>query len=509
MWARQDDPEGYARAISNDLQELLKICVNHGGTHTDVAQVVYRKYGDRFVCASLRLNIWYEFRGHRWVQSDGACELRRLLSSEVWKDFRNEGDERNRQATNDNGNMMHLQLAKAYHSLAQRLKVTSYKDNVIKECREHFYVEKFEDKLDSNPHLIGFENGVYDLEKHEFRDGKHDDYITFSTGIDYTPYDPSHPCVQEIYEFFDQVLPKRHMREYVLTLLASFITGLIIEERFHIWTGCGSNGKSKAIELFESSMGDYCCKFPVTLLTQKRIVSNAANAELARAKGRRFACMQEPSEDEHLNIGLMKELSGGDKITARALYAMPVEFKPMFKMLLMCNHLPSCPSDDNGTWRRVRVVEFTSKFVADPDPADPHQFRIDMEVSRKFEYWRPHFMGMLLDYYRKYQIDGIHEPPDVLATTKEYQRSNDYIADFVADRLEMVPGGSLPVDEMYSEIRAWFKNESMKGNLPRRRELVTIMERKFGRTIKRGGYFYFKDMQVRSDATVDGEEVEE
>ena len=501
MWAKQDDAEAYQHIMAADLAELIKL--SSSGTHTDVARVVKRMYGDQFVCASLRLNMWYEFQGHTWSVSDGACELRKLLSTDVYSRYK-EGARSTRINFDDNNEARRNQEEHHQRELlkvAFNLKDTNFKDKVIKECREHFYVERFEDKLDANPNLIGFQNGVYDMEKHEFRDGRPDDYITYSTGIAYQPFDRTHPCISEILQFFSQVQPKAHMRQYLLTLLASFISGNIHEEKFHIFTGSGSNGKSRVLELYETTLGDYCCKFPVTLLTQKRIACNAANAELARSKGRRFACMQEPSESEHLNIGLMKELSGGDKITARALYSMPVEFKPMFSMVLMCNHLPSCPSDDNGTWRRIRVVEFASKFVHDPDPNDAHQFPIDLDMSRKFESWRPHFIGLLLEYYRLYQVNGIQEPAEVLATTRDYQRSNDFVADFVSEKIELFADGAmLPVDDLYAEFREWWRLENMKGALPRRREIVIIIEKKFGRVDQREGYQFFNNMRVKSRA---------
>ncbi len=60
--------------------------------------------------------------------------------------------------------------------------------------------------------------------------------------------------------------------------------------------------------------GDYCCTLPVSLITQKRGRAEGATPALAQTKGKRFACFQEPEGDESINVGLMKELSGGDTL---------------------------------------------------------------------------------------------------------------------------------------------------------------------------------------------------
>ena len=460
MWAKKDNPTAYAEIMKTDLKTLLYQSMST--THNDIARVVYQMFQHEFVCSSIKHKTWYEFKNHRWHLSDSGLGLRLKLSEDVWKIYNLESIEYSQKGiatTNKADQDKYIENAKKLSEISMKLRNSSFKENIMKECSELFYVSKFEEMLDSNIHLIGFENGVYDIESHEFRNGRAEDYVSFSTGNNYVPYDPLHPYIEEINTYLEQVLTKYDVREYVLKLFATFITGQIKEQKFYIWTGTGSNSKSKLVELFEKTFGDYCCKFPITLLTQKRIASNAANSELARAKGKRFACLQEPSEDEKINIGLMKELSGGDKIMARALFKEPFEFFPQFKMLLLCNHLPAVPSDDGGTWRRIRVVEFTSKFVECPQ--EPNEFPIDYELSIKIENWKGYFFGMLVHYFKKYQKEGITEPADVLKCTTEYKMKNDHMSSFVSSHIEKKDSGFLTLDEAFSELKDWIKNDNI------------------------------------------------
>ncbi|PNH00386.1 putative helicase [Tetrabaena socialis] len=271
----------------------------------------------------------------------------------------------------------------------------------------------------------------------------------------------------------------------------------IIKERFHIWMVSGCNGKSLSVELFDKALGDYTCKFPVTLLTQKRAASNAATSEIARAKGRRFACLQEPSEDERLNIGLLKELTGGDKVQACALYKEPVEFKPQWHIALLCNHLPHVPSDDGGTWRRIRVVEFTSKFVEFPKNAN--EFPIDLELSEKLDEWKEPFMSLLIEYYKtRYAKKKIKEPDAVLACTREYQKNNDHFADFVDTCIQKTsPSGVLRMSDAFSEFRSWVKDDNIPIRVPKKKDVQKYLDHALGKPSMENGDVCYRGFSVR------------
>lgn len=499
MWARQDSPDAYFELMRCGLTELIHRSLS--GAHHDVAQVVYHLYRYDFVCTSIRARTWYEFRDHRWRKNDMAYTLRRRLSVDVFNEYQKAAIEQQQRVirTDDEGEQKnHIKSVNLINAISTKLKVTAFKDNVIKECCELFYREGFEELLDNNQCLLGFENGVYDLESLEFREGRPDDYVSFSTGINYSEFAQDHPVAVEMRRFWEQVQPQKELREYLLTLLSTALCGQTKEERFHIWTGTGSNGKSMCVELVEHSMGDYCCKLPVTLLTQKRASSNAATSEVARTKGKRFAVLQEPSEDERLNIGLMKELTGGDKIMARALYRDPIEFKPQFKMVLLCNHLPNVPSDDGGTWRRIRVLEFNSKFVE--NPCRPNEFPIDLELSQKFDAWREPLIAMLIEYYKQYARRGRMDEPDaVRACTREYQKNNDHYADFVDTCLERRADADTFTScaDIFNRFKSWVSEDNIPLKTPRKKDVEKALARHIGKPVVSRGTNGFRDYAIR------------
>jgi P4 family phage/plasmid primase-like protien len=477
MWAREDDPAGYSAFRERDLRGIVERIVRVPPFTTyDMALVVKRMYDEQFVCSDIANNEWWHFRMHRWARCDKAYNLIMLMSQSngVRGEFERVTAEYQRrigEAEDEGQRKMWETYVASGRKLVALLKNIAPKKSVLEECKNLFFDPEFLSALNGSTHLLGFENGVYDLETHEFRVGRPDDRISYRTKLNYVEYDPSDPAIaaiaDEIDAFLAQVLPKTDIREYVLNTLASFLCGRVKQERFHIWTGEGSNGKSKLIELFEACLNDYACKLPITLLTQKRAQSNAATSEVARTQGRRFAVLQEPSEDERLNVGLMKELTGGDVIQARSLFKEPIEFKPQFSMVLTCNHLPSVPSDDGGTWRRIRVVPFTSRFVATPDPARPNEFAMDLDLSLKFNSWKEVFMGMLIQRLRLIPAGGFTEPAAVDAFTAKYRNRNNLVAKWAAQCLEQREGSWVSYNELFTDFKAEMKEQGENPSMRR------------------------------------------
>jgi P4 family phage/plasmid primase-like protien len=461
FWSRMDNLDGWTAAEKSNIDRLLEEATDTQTEH-DMAQVVYAKFRDEFKCARFSASAWYWFAGHTWRETDKGVSLQVRLSSDIFRDFLRKENEIGGQMEAVDPHpigkheptgceMCKLEKRKqAYAHMRKQLRMTRFKENVMKECRELFLDEEFATKVDENKNLIAFANGVFDTLTFEFRDGKPEDYISFCTNLEYHPdrqYD-SYPCWQELNKFLHDVLPDEDVRDYFLAYLATSLSGNNEAQKFHILTGTGSNGKSMLMNLMSTAMGDYACKAPISLLTQARNKSAAAAPELVRMKGRRFVTMQEPDEQVPLNTGLMKELASSEKITARDLYAgskQMLDFDLQARFNLACNEKPKINTQDGGTWRRLVVINFLSKFVA--DPRLPHEKPIDESIVQKSQSkeWAEAFLAYLVFLYTKGKGYRKLVPPEkVMEYTSEYKDDSDVLAKFIREKIhkvEDVPAG--------------------------------------------------------------------
>ncbi len=509
-WAKCDNKEKYYEVMKNFLDPQIKRSISNGpDAHHLLALVISKYFENQFICVDIN-DDWYYFNGVRWKKTMKANRLKRCIHDDIYKIYLEYADKyeteanqlAKRIADGGDGDLDDVEKlrnkVKKCHSFQQKLLQEPYVNTIIGALRHIFYKEGIMEEFDMNNDLIGFENGIYDLNNNLFREGRPEDYMTLSTkyilpingsikpGEDQEKFrrrsvpdsnidlDDLIPLIEEVnhYDilnqdmraFISQIIPDEELRNYALRFISTCLSGENREESFNIWTGSGGNGKSKLVELIQLVMGDYACNLPVALLTQKRKAAGAASPEMARTKGKRFVFMQEPDVNETLNVGEMKEITGNDKIQARGLYKEPFEFTPQFKLLLMCNQLPNIPSNDDGTWRRLKAVPFVSRFVRE-DQVDLklNRYPIDTQLKKKLPHWNLPFIMILLKEWRKYDEEGIDVPEAVNDKTSDYRNSNDFIGQWISTCCVPVENEKEGVREiapsefenLYAEFCAW------------------------------------------------------
>ena len=195
---------------------------------------------------------------------------------------------------------------------------------------------------------------------------------------------------------------------------------------------------------------------------------------------------------------------------ARPLYGEPFEFRPQFSMVMTCNTLPGVPDNDGGTWRRIKVVEFGSKFTAKPDPDDPTHFPIDVHLSERFPRWRGAFVCMLLGLYREERKRGhpLPEPAAVSRAVNEYAAEQDQYNEFVLDRLEKnleEPNAELGIIEVRTLFVAFAKDRMLPSTTMKLS--ATALAKKIqnlGKLYEKDGRKFWKGWRVKEDIGQEG-----
>jgi P4 family phage/plasmid primase-like protien len=483
-WAKNDNYAKYKEVREETIGYFVEKTVENP-TDFDFAMVLYHMYKDDYTCVSIKKDIWYTFVNHRWEENEGGTNLRMAISKELFKIYFDKMQILYSQMTlvdTDKREAIEKQCGKL-SKLSNDLKRRGVKDNIMREAKEIFYDSDFIDKVDANAKLLCFNNGVIDFETKTFRKGKPDDYISKSTKISYVKIDiAKHKTVMdEINDFMCKLFPEQDLRDYMWQHLASSLIGENNDQTFNIYNGNGSNGKSKLVELMSVGLGDYKATVPITLITAKRNTIGSTSSEVVQLKGVRYAVMQEPSKGDRLNEGIMKEITGGDPLQGRALFKDSITFIPQFKLVVCTNTLLDVNSNDEGTWRRLCVCEFKSKFCPKEEFDDEreYQFEIDKKLGEKYVQWCPIFISMLVEM--AYMTGGLVKICDaVKASSSSYRNTQDYYSEFVFDKVKKTAGGKIKETSLYEVFKIWFQLHHGK-NVPKGRDLFEFMNKKFGK----------------------------
>ena len=322
--------------------------------------------------------------------------------------------------------------AKMCATFAKQIGSKGFVDGVVAFLPANYNDEKLNKKMDESRNLFAFQNKVVDLEnKNEVRDIRPEDYVCLHTGYDYPT--KSNPEVRkEIRDLLFSIWEDWSVVDYVLAVMALQLHGKKKYEEFYVWTGRGGNGKGVITELVKRSLGDYFHSIPHDCITKRSDKKDAPNPPMAKAKGKRFVQAQEPEADDKLQIGTIKELTGGDEISARALYHDPVVYVPQFGLFLQCNTIPKLNKLDGGIKRRMVIIYFPFQFVDKPHETHHRKINHDLKdkITKSTE-WRDEFVLMLLDVYKA--TKELVKPKFISDHTDEYLAENDAVRSWIEE----------------------------------------------------------------------------
>lgn len=359
---------------------------------------------------------------------------------------------------------------KQIKSILFKLETDSFQSSVLHQSQRLLEKPNFYDSLDKDKNLIGFNNGVYDLTKGEFRKYTPKDLVTMSVGYDYDAkvmFEDTQ-TIQEVMRFMESVFPDEDTCKYVFKFLASCLAGYTEDQLFHFGYGSGSNGKGILLKLMFETFGAYAGALSASFLTGKTPDADSPTPALTNIVGKRFVAISETVEGSKLNEQLFKSLCGQDRLIYRPMRQEAKEFDPDHKLFMILNSLPEFKGSDYAMTRRMRVIPFLSSFKENPD-ASKGEKKLDKALSQKVKGWKHAFMGLLLRAYSAYLCEGLVPSRQIEEATKKYQKDNDRYAEFLDEKCSIQNDSVISTMDLAASFMNWcvahYGNDSLQSKI--------------------------------------------
>ncbi len=343
------------------------------------------------------------------------------------------------------------------------------KDNMATQFQDR----KFLEKINTKTHLFVCANGTLDLENCIFRKSAKDDYMTYKTNCNFVSLEEitqsaehveKYQCMQNI---LTKIFPNPEIKQYFISYYCRCLDGTVKRAKIAICCGTGANGKSVGFSLLGEVMGDYGTPVNPSIFTQKTKDPGAANPQLVVIDKKRYVICEEPNQGEKFEIGILKSLTGGAKITARPLFKDPITIEPVALFTMNCNEKPEIPSTDGGTLRRLLVIPFNSKFLEANDveaykinnPDYPNYYPADTRLQdpRFIKELAPYFLTILFERYKLLKQNDFNFPePDAISIEKQaYIDTGSVFAGFVAAKIIKDKKGKCKIKDAFLAFKEW------------------------------------------------------
>lgn len=253
---------------------------------------------------------------------------------------------------------------------------------------------------------------------------------------------------------------------YIWKLLGYALTGTTAEHIFPILFGAkGRNGKDTLLDAVQFVLGSGfadAVSNDLVLETKGQKAAGAATPHLISLRGKRIAWASEPSEGARITSSLVKMVTGGGRINARRPHDKDeVSFKPTHTLLLLTNYAPHAPTDDSALWERVKLIDFTERFVDEPEPSDPHEHPKDPQLKEKLQAEASGILSFLVRGCLEYQKAGLIPPDCIKMATGGYRDKEDTLRIFFDDCCVIRTEVSAKASTLYSAYKDWCVQQNL------------------------------------------------
>ena len=326
-----------------------------------------------------------------------------------------------------------------------------YRETLLRDTRRE--ISAGASIFDRPAYLLNLRNGTYNLDTGELQPHNPGDMLSLQADVEYVPGAYDARWVQFISEIMEG---NQERARYLQKALGYALQGEANEECYFTAIGEGTrNGKGTLFDsvmgvLGRPSEGGYANQMDFATIAHTRQAQDGSRAtpDLARLRGARLVLTNEPPRGVSLNEALLKQLTGNDDIVGRPLYGDVLQFKPVFKLFITANNLPTIADDSLFRSGRVKVLPFTRSFGEDERDTRLKAYFRQREVKSAILNW-------LLDGYRMYREEGLADTEEGRRLTARYRRDNDYTQQFLDECFDPTGAGTVTIKALRMRYANW------------------------------------------------------
>lgn len=494
-------------------KEYLYDCINRGELGSAELLCAIAK---GYVVYDRASSEWYIFNGLHWELDSGGnvyslagkvlSSLYRQLAAEKYQeslDYRSSLVDPSKPTESDKAHISGLNKeAKRAEEKTKDLYKLAYIKNVLFYAGATEFLGVVGEEWDAQTNLLGVNNGVIDLATGKLVMPHPAQYIRtiaptdFVSGAICPVFDES---IREIFANDDAIV------SYVQRLLGYAMSGTCHESDFFVWYGKnGRNGKEFILERIQMVLGaklSGVAEAELLLSSKNQRAKNSSTEALMTLRGRRLAWASETNEGRSLDNAMMKDLSGGRRLTGRHNHGKQEEWWRTHTLILLTNHKPHVSGGGGGAeWERIKLLSFTESFVSDPNPADPHQHKKDPTLGNYIDKNElPGVLNWLIRGCLEWRKSGMQTPDSVKNATKQYREDEDTLGRFIADRCIEDAKEKVGRQVLFDEYVDWCEKNKDKG-MGSKTFYDKIEDRGFQRPKRSGAGSVFKGLRVKTAA---------
>jgi putative DNA primase/helicase len=347
---------------------------------------------------------WHVWDGRRWAVDDKCVQVQARAKETAIAIF-----DEIRDAADRDSRMQHAKRSQSKAAIEAMIWLARSEPGIPARLTD----------FDKDGWLLNVGNGTLELRTGQIRPHSRADLITNMVDIVF-----DRAAEAELWDaFLWRVLDRNdELYAYLRRFVGYLLIGDTSDQSLHFLFGLGANGKSVFCEVLMRLLGDYAMAASPDMIMIRR--HGGIPNDIARLRGVRAALMNETTQGTRFDEAKLKDLTGGDTLTARFLHQEFFDFRPTHRIVIRGNHKPAIGGTDEGIWRRLRLVPFTVSIPPDEQ---------DRDLLRKLEGELPGILNWALQGCREWQDGGLKPPSVIAAAVRQYREESDTVGRFIAE----------------------------------------------------------------------------